>query len=163
MSRIAAKASRRSNRPQESGVEMEGVHGNITETLPEQGGFLVVRWGARGQQAALEKSEALAREKGRSIGATKITGDVNAGRVERLRTLEVNVPGSEAQDGSGPRQVGRSMPGTLAKTRCIFWWNVRTYLFVSCVSWEISPQDSVFQGRYVQYWTWYFHRSEVFS
>lgn len=38
--------------------------------------------------------EAANREKRRKLKATKITGDVNAERVEQLRALSVKVPGS---------------------------------------------------------------------
>eukprot|EP00752_Nemacystus_decipiens_P006098 g5503.t1 len=54
------------------------------------------------QQEGLEQVEAANREKRRKLEATKITGDVNAERVEQLRALNVKVPGS----GTGPELEG---------------------------------------------------------
>ncbi len=48
----------------------------------------------RSQQEGLEQMEAAKREKRRKLEATKITGDVNAGRVKQLRSLSVKVPGT---------------------------------------------------------------------
>lgn len=56
----------------------------------------------RSQQEGLEQVEATNREKRRKLKATKITGDVNAERVEQLRALSVKVPGS----GTGPELEG---------------------------------------------------------
>lgn len=60
---------------------------------------------SRKQQAGLEQAEATVRERQRRLEATKITGDVNARRVGKMRMLSVNVPGSQAPDGSASQQV----------------------------------------------------------
>ncbi|CAM9929654.1 unnamed protein product [Pylaiella littoralis] len=54
------------------------------------------------QQEGLEQVEEANREKRRKLKATKITSDVNADRVKKLRTLSVKVPGS----GTGPELEG---------------------------------------------------------
>lgn len=69
----------------------------------------------RSQQEGLEKAVADSREKKRRLKATKITGDVNAERVEQLRTLSVKVPGSggEGEALQGAKEVRASSVG---------WW-----------------------------------------
>lgn len=67
---------------------------------------------------------AAAREKKKRLQATKITGDVNAKRVEQLRRLSVKVPGSDKNDGSGPRKVGLfygRIGGSRSYTRGVCW------------------------------------------
>lgn len=67
----------------------------------------------RSQQEGLEKAVADSREKKRRLKATKITGDVNAERVEQLRTLSVKVPGSggEGEALQGAKEVRASSVG----------------------------------------------------
>lgn len=68
--------------------------------------------GTRSQQEGLEKVEADKRERRRRLKATKITGDVNAERVEQLRTLRVKVPGSgTGEDLEGAKEVRDNFRG----------------------------------------------------
>ena len=55
---------------------------------------MAVPFRGRSQQEGLEEAEAAKREKRRKLEATQITGDVNADRVNQLRSLTVKVPGS---------------------------------------------------------------------